>query len=125
MKIEIDTKNDSKEEIKHVIGLLRTALGDEEVFTNQPETPEKKEYTEPLFADPVEPIKKEPAVKEGLFGLWNDTPKTEKPIAPLEEPEETTENSTNNEEKSNEENKERTFYKEFNDDNKNQRIKFY
>ena len=36
MKIEIDTKEDSHEEIKKVISLLQHLVGDQEVFSNAP-----------------------------------------------------------------------------------------
>ena len=36
MKVSIDTKEDSHEEIKKVIKMLQNLVGDAEVFTNQP-----------------------------------------------------------------------------------------
>jgi len=65
MKISIDTKEDSHEEIKKVIKMLQNLVGDsQEIFTNQPisestsqeivketETEETPQSTEDLFAE--------------------------------------------------------------------------
>ena len=117
MRIEIDTKNDSKKEILHALNILKAALGNEEVFSNEPEKTTQQEVSEQKT--------------EGLFGAWNEPKEEESPPFStfFDTPEvANTDNIKQEEEKSEEniDNQEETFYKEFkDDDDKKPRIKFY
>ena len=52
MKISIDTKEDSHEEIKKVISMLQNLVGDsQEIFTNQPISESSKESTGSPFGN--------------------------------------------------------------------------
>ena len=77
MKIEIDTKEDSHEEIRKAIKLLQHIIGDsQEVFTNAPTAAESSDTTDAL---------------NSIFGDGSST--TSEPSAPIknEEPNEKTE----------------------------------
>lgn len=80
MKIEIDTKEDSHEEIQKVIRLLQHLVGDQEVFSNSPSTAESEATT---------------SVFNNIFGDNSPVPETA-PSAPQEakeEPEEVSEST--------------------------------
>lgn len=79
MKLTIDTKEDSKEEIRKAIRMLSAIVGDPgSVYTNEPS---EKAHNQNIFAD--EPADSEPAASEpsqsaqpasgGLFGMFGDT----------------------------------------------------
>ncbi len=71
MKITIDTKEDSHEEIRKIIRMLSSLIREKEVFTNQPEINEEKTgsaFTSMFGEQPSEAketeTKEEPEVKE-------------------------------------------------------------
>jgi len=51
MKISIDTKEDSHDEIKKVISMLQHLVGGQEVFTNQPDATEATQETASAMAN--------------------------------------------------------------------------
>jgi hypothetical protein len=147
MKIEINTKEDSKEEIKHVIKLLMSSLGeDKEIMSNDPESSIKNEQLN-LFSSNDEKIKPD---NDGYVNIFAPNPETK-----IEEEKEEENNgeqpktsfegffsnsqiyeNNNNQDKEDEEendneevnnNEQRdSFFKEFDDDDKNKtKITFY
>lgn len=86
MKLTIDTKEDSKEEIKKAIRMLSAIVGDSEIYTNSPEKVHHAnifETSEPISISGSETI--DPPIASGgggLFGMFGSTsapsePKTE------------------------------------------------
>jgi hypothetical protein len=77
MKLTIDTKEDSKEEIKKAIRMLSAIVGDSDtVYTNEPH--EKTHHAnifsdEPAASEPDTPEPSSPAPSGGLFGMFGDT----------------------------------------------------
>lgn len=52
MKISVDTKEDSHEDIRKVISMLRNLVGDsQEIFTNQPQSQESASPMANIFGD--------------------------------------------------------------------------
>lgn len=73
MKITIDTKEDSQEEIRNIIKMLSSLVG-EKAFTNQPN----------IFEDPSPEVK--PAAQGNIFGnMFEETKTTEEPGTATEE----------------------------------------
>ena len=64
MKITIDTKEDSYEEIRKIIKMLSSLIGEKEVMTNQPEINEQKtgDAFSSMFGDELKGDKQEEAV---------------------------------------------------------------
>jgi hypothetical protein len=56
MKITIDTKEDSHEEIRKVIRMLSSLIGEKEVFSNAPQIDEQKtgDAFSAMFSQPAE-----------------------------------------------------------------------
>jgi hypothetical protein len=81
MKIEIDTKLDSHDEIRKAIKLLMGIVGHKEVYTN--EMPEEKPASQPdLFSSPS------PAVGN-LMSIFDTADQAEKQAAEAPQPEKT------------------------------------
>ncbi len=75
MRITIDTKTDSRDEIRKAIKLLMGLVGGHDVYTNEP-TPEKPASQPNIFDSP------DPAVPN-LMSMFDSVPST--PTAPPEE----------------------------------------
>jgi len=86
MKVEVDTKHDSKEEIKHAIKLLMAAanMENKEVFSNEPEESSSANDLVNLFGD--EP-KKEESSSESSGSYVNLFAPNEETAPPVEETE--------------------------------------
>ncbi|MBN2112150.1 hypothetical protein JW707_03570 [Candidatus Woesearchaeota archaeon] len=73
MKLTIDTKEDSKEEIRKAIRMLSAIVEDSEIYTNRPE----KVHYPNIFESSSEPSEPEAAKSEpvsgGLFGMFGNT----------------------------------------------------
>ncbi|MCB9358825.1 hypothetical protein H6503_02755 [Candidatus Woesearchaeota archaeon] len=134
MKIEVDTKTDSKEEIRHAIRVLKAALGeDNENFSNNGNSsssgfdsrqdsdgyvnlfapnPTKEEQMTNAEPEPVNPL-------VGFF----DSPASQEPTTIIEEKEDTSSRTRIIDDE------ESTFFKEYEDeeesDKKKPRIQFY
>ncbi len=71
MKISIDTKEDSNDEIKRVITLLNHLIGENMAIEN---------------ASPEQASESGQQAEQGFFNLFNDTPTNEPPAQPAPEP---------------------------------------
>jgi hypothetical protein len=141
MRIEIDTKSDSKEEIKHVIKLLMSSLGEDkenlsnqtninDIFNsnnNEKKTSEDNEGYINIFA-PNE-IKEEPAQEkkeENTFAGFFSNNESYIEI----KSDNINENNENNNDEDNSNQERDSFFKEYNDDDddnnkKKSKISFY
>jgi len=147
MKIEVDTKNDSKEEIKHAIKLLMEATNtnDKEVFSTEPE-PEKGPMSDlvNLFGDNSKKEDESKVDDDGYLSIFSENEEKEEatqqaqdsnPLANFfgsSEPatksaDESTDEDDNDNEDDPEKEEEREFFKTYEDeeDKKKPRISFY
>jgi hypothetical protein len=95
MKLTIDTKEDSKEEIKKAIRMLSAIVGDSEIYTNRPEKahhPNIFESSEPISSSDSETTDPPVASGGGLFGMFGNPSSSSSPSTEIveerEEPEE-------------------------------------
>lgn len=87
MKVEVDTRRDSKEEIKHAIKLLMAAanMKNKEIFSNEPEENNSANDLINLFGD--EPKKEESSSNQNNGGYVNLFAPNEETSPPVEETE--------------------------------------
>ncbi len=78
MRITIDTKTDSRDEIRKAIKMLMGLVGGHDVYTNEPATEQKPEAQPNIFDSPS------PAVGN-LMSLFDSAPATPTTNAPPEE----------------------------------------
>jgi len=79
MKLTIDTKEDTHEEIRKAIRMLSTIVGDEHVYTNSPPKASVANIFE-SSSNTVEPAKSEPVqgnIFGNMFGDTSSSPSTE------------------------------------------------
>jgi len=68
MKITIDTKEDSREEIRKAIRMLSAIVEDFEVYSNSPTTPTEKQRSPNIFSDEPGSSGQMQSVFGNLFG---------------------------------------------------------
>ena len=71
IKLTIDTKEDSKQEIEHAINVLKAALGHPSHSVAEPSYSQGS-YAEPSYTESSSETPSEPAATPGLFSLFDD-----------------------------------------------------
>ena len=91
MKISIDTKEDSKEELMGALRMLQSILNEKNVYTNEPRWARKQQETpKNIFSDEPQPTSEAASgsLLGSLFSGDSQLKTEEKPAEPQEEPEE-------------------------------------
>ena len=85
MKITIDTKEDSKEEIKKAIRMLSAIVGGSEVYTNAPTGLSEKQPNTNIFSDEPGSSEQAQSVFGNLFGNPSQPSQASQPQSTEEE----------------------------------------